>query len=261
MTVGPLQYELIGKDRCTAASRQDCHPPKRISRSRYIRRRPTKPWPEPWLNAAIWSRCRAVGAASLPSARRARSRRHRGAAPPVALQQQRSAPTTRSSVGSVRTLSNLLRMLSSRAGDYPAKQPLLSAEAFSPNTPEGARGRHFKSDSSSYSSRGAGDHRDLVWQQGCSRRSGTRRALGKGELQAAFRQIRTKDLRPTRGRRSVSITDLTDNPSDTQLYPVRLSSSPCPCREPRRREEPRAYWLSDRAHRRQGYRIPSRDQP
>lgn len=184
-----------------------------------------------------------------------------GLPPAIALQQQRSAPTTRSSVGSVRTLSNLLRMLSSRAGDYPAKQPLLSAEAFSPNTPEGARGRHFKSDSSSYSSRGAGDHRDLVWQQGCSRRSGTRRALGKGELQAAFRQIRTKDLRPSRGRRSVSITDLIDNPSDTQLYPVRLSSSPCPCREPRRREEPRAYWLSDRAHRRQGYRIPSQDQP
>jgi excinuclease ABC subunit A len=35
-------------------------------------------------------------------------------------------------------LSNLLRMLYSRAGDYPAKQPLLYAESFSPNTPEGA---------------------------------------------------------------------------------------------------------------------------
>jgi excinuclease ABC subunit A len=31
-----------------------------------------------------------------------------------------------------------LRMLYSRAGDYPAKQPLLYAESFSPNTPEGA---------------------------------------------------------------------------------------------------------------------------
>ena len=36
------------------------------------------------------------------------------------------------------TLSNLLRMLYSRAGDYPQHQPLLYAELFSPNTPEGA---------------------------------------------------------------------------------------------------------------------------
>jgi excinuclease ABC subunit A len=35
-------------------------------------------------------------------------------------------------------VSNLLRMLYSRAGDYPRKQPLLYAESFSPNTPEGA---------------------------------------------------------------------------------------------------------------------------
>jgi excinuclease ABC subunit A len=35
-------------------------------------------------------------------------------------------------------LSNLLRMLYSLAGDYPARQPLLYAESFSPNTPEGA---------------------------------------------------------------------------------------------------------------------------
>ena len=42
------------------------------------------------------------------------------------------------SVGSVTTLSNLLRMLYSRAGDYPRGQPLLYAEFFSPNTPEGA---------------------------------------------------------------------------------------------------------------------------
>jgi excinuclease ABC subunit A len=61
-----------------------------------------------------------------------------GLPPAVALQQQRGAPTTRSSVGSVTTLSNLLRMLYSRAGDYPPKQPLLYAESFSPNTPEGA---------------------------------------------------------------------------------------------------------------------------
>jgi excinuclease ABC subunit A len=61
-----------------------------------------------------------------------------GLPPAVALQQQRGTPTTRSSVGSVTTLSNLLRMLYSRAGTYPRGQPLLYAEAFSPNTPEGA---------------------------------------------------------------------------------------------------------------------------
>jgi excinuclease ABC subunit A len=48
--------------------------------------------------------------------------------PAVALQQQRGSPNTRSSVGSVY----------SRAGDYPRGQPLLYAESFSPNTPEGA---------------------------------------------------------------------------------------------------------------------------
>ncbi|MBA4067619.1 MAG: excinuclease ABC subunit A [Isosphaera sp.] len=61
-----------------------------------------------------------------------------GLPPAVALQQQRGAATTRSSVGSVTTLSNLLRMLYSRAGDYPPGRPLLYAESFSPNTPEGA---------------------------------------------------------------------------------------------------------------------------
>src|SRR5204862_4958242 len=61
-----------------------------------------------------------------------------GLPPAVALQQQRGTPTTRSSVGSVTTISNLLRMLYSRAGDYPAHQPLLYAESFSANTPEGA---------------------------------------------------------------------------------------------------------------------------
>jgi excinuclease ABC subunit A len=61
-----------------------------------------------------------------------------GLPPAVALQQQRGSPTTRSSVGSVTTLSNLLRMLYSRAGRYPRGQPLLYAESFSPNTPEGA---------------------------------------------------------------------------------------------------------------------------
>jgi excinuclease ABC subunit A len=61
-----------------------------------------------------------------------------GLPPAVALQQQRGTPTTRSSVGSVTTLSNLLRMLYSRAGSYPPQQPHLDAEAFSTNTPAGA---------------------------------------------------------------------------------------------------------------------------
>src|ERR1700720_3571649 len=61
-----------------------------------------------------------------------------GLPPAVALQQQRGSPTTRSSVGSVTTLSNLLRMLYSRAGTYPPRQEHLDAEAFSPNTPAGA---------------------------------------------------------------------------------------------------------------------------
>jgi len=61
-----------------------------------------------------------------------------GLPPAVALQQQRGTPTTRSSVGSVTTLSNMLRMLYSRAGDYPPGQTIIYAEAFSPNTAEGA---------------------------------------------------------------------------------------------------------------------------
>jgi excinuclease ABC subunit A len=61
-----------------------------------------------------------------------------GLPPAVALQQQRGTPTARSSVGSVSTLGNSLRMLYSRAGDYPPGQPLLYAESFSPNTAEGA---------------------------------------------------------------------------------------------------------------------------
>ncbi|RYZ02352.1 MAG: excinuclease ABC subunit UvrA [Myxococcales bacterium] len=61
-----------------------------------------------------------------------------GLPPAIALAQQRGGVTTRSSVGSVTTLSNLLRMLYSRAGDYPRGQPLLYAESFSANTAEGA---------------------------------------------------------------------------------------------------------------------------
>ncbi len=61
-----------------------------------------------------------------------------GLPPAIALQQQRGTPNVRSTVGSVTTLSSLLRMLYSRAGTYPRNQPMLFAEDFSPNTPQGA---------------------------------------------------------------------------------------------------------------------------
>ncbi|QQC92840.1 ATP-binding cassette domain-containing protein [Streptomyces alfalfae] len=61
-----------------------------------------------------------------------------GLPPAVSLQQRRAAPTSRSSVGTVTTLSNSLRMLFSRAGDYPAGAERLDSDAFSPNTAAGA---------------------------------------------------------------------------------------------------------------------------
>lgn len=61
-----------------------------------------------------------------------------GLPPAVALQQRRGAATTRSSVGTITTLSNLLRMLYSRAGTYPDGAEHLPAEAFSPNSVAGA---------------------------------------------------------------------------------------------------------------------------
>lgn len=61
-----------------------------------------------------------------------------GLPPAVALQQRRGEPTARSSVGTLTTLSNSLRMLFSRAGTYPKSAKRLDSDAFSPNTPEGA---------------------------------------------------------------------------------------------------------------------------
>lgn len=61
-----------------------------------------------------------------------------GLPPAVALQQRRGAPSTRSSVGTVTTLSNSLRMLFSRAGDYPEGAGILYSDSFSPNTVAGA---------------------------------------------------------------------------------------------------------------------------
>ncbi|SDR90708.1 excinuclease ABC subunit A [Friedmanniella luteola] len=61
-----------------------------------------------------------------------------GLPPAVALQQQRAAGSSRSSVGTVTTLSNSLRMLFSRAGTYPAGAERLDSDAFSANTAAGA---------------------------------------------------------------------------------------------------------------------------
>src|SRR6201996_1540494 len=61
-----------------------------------------------------------------------------GIPPAVALRQKRGGPTARSSVGTVTTLSNLMRMLYSRAGTYPPGQSQVHADEFSPNTPQGA---------------------------------------------------------------------------------------------------------------------------
>ena len=62
-----------------------------------------------------------------------------GLPPAVALQQRRGSATSRSTVGTITTLSNLLRMLFSRAGTYPrGATERLDSDAFSPNTAVGA---------------------------------------------------------------------------------------------------------------------------
>jgi excinuclease ABC subunit A len=61
-----------------------------------------------------------------------------GLPPAVALQQHRGSASSRSTVGSITTLSDLMRMLYSRAGSYPPRQAMLYAEDFSPNTVQGA---------------------------------------------------------------------------------------------------------------------------
>jgi excinuclease ABC subunit A len=62
-----------------------------------------------------------------------------GLPPAVALQQRRGAPSSRSTVGTLTTLSNLMRMLYSRAGTYPDDTTeRLFSDSFSPNTATGA---------------------------------------------------------------------------------------------------------------------------
>lgn len=61
-----------------------------------------------------------------------------GLPPAVALQQRRGASSTRSTVGTLTTLSNSMRMLFSRAGTYPEGADRLESDSFSPNTVAGA---------------------------------------------------------------------------------------------------------------------------
>ncbi|KQO64544.1 excinuclease ABC subunit UvrA [Curtobacterium sp. Leaf261] len=61
-----------------------------------------------------------------------------GLPPAVALQQRRGAPSSRSTVGTLTTLSNSMRMLFSRAGTYPDGADRLESDSFSPNTVAGA---------------------------------------------------------------------------------------------------------------------------
>lgn len=65
-----------------------------------------------------------------------------GLPPTVAMGQQRGGGTARSSVATITALSNTIRLLYSRAGEYPQGMELgprgrLDSDAFSPNTPSG----------------------------------------------------------------------------------------------------------------------------
>ena len=68
-----------------------------------------------------------------------------GLSPTVALQQQTTAPGARSTVGTISSTSNIVRLLYSRCGDYSrladgdASEPItrLNSDSFSPNTAEG----------------------------------------------------------------------------------------------------------------------------
>ncbi|GGK33061.1 ATP-binding cassette domain-containing protein [Nocardia camponoti] len=62
-----------------------------------------------------------------------------GLPPAVALGQRRGVPSSRSSVGTITSISNSLRLLFARAGDNPPDQvPLRHSDDFSPNTVRGA---------------------------------------------------------------------------------------------------------------------------
>ncbi|MDK6565501.1 excinuclease ABC subunit UvrA [Corynebacterium pyruviciproducens] len=60
-----------------------------------------------------------------------------GLPPSVALEQSTSGGSARSTVGTVSTMSNTVRLLFSRVGTYPEGMGILYSDSFSPNTPEG----------------------------------------------------------------------------------------------------------------------------
>jgi excinuclease ABC subunit A len=61
-----------------------------------------------------------------------------GLPPALALRRQHAAGSARSSVGTVSRVSNVLRMLYSRAGTYPPGAEIVDSDWFSPNTAVGA---------------------------------------------------------------------------------------------------------------------------
>lgn len=61
-----------------------------------------------------------------------------GLPPALALRQSRGRPNARSTLGSVSQISDYVRLLFSRTGNYPHGQPQLLASDFSSNTPHGA---------------------------------------------------------------------------------------------------------------------------
>lgn len=60
-----------------------------------------------------------------------------GLPPSVALQQSTTGGSARSTVGTVSTMSNTVRLMFSRLGDYPEGARKLYSDSFSPNTAEG----------------------------------------------------------------------------------------------------------------------------
>lgn len=61
-----------------------------------------------------------------------------GLPPAVAIAQRQAAPSSRSTVGTITTTGNTLRMLWSRCGTYPAGVAPMDSDHFSPNTAVGA---------------------------------------------------------------------------------------------------------------------------
>ena len=128
----PLIREATISTRTCASSAPGCTtcgpstwPPRatRSSRSPGSPGRASRRWPSarstPRRSAATSSRSRPYARRLLLPAGAPKVDDITGLPPAVALQQRRGSATSRSTVGTVTTLSNLLRMLFSRAGTYP----------------------------------------------------------------------------------------------------------------------------------------------